>query len=886
MPRRFRHGPGESLTLSITTAQAASTLENVLFESPALAAANAKTANLSTYASADAYAQALASSAEFGITAQVIRYYTDALGRIPAGSEIAYYVNLVENGSTAAGIAPMTAAQIAGGTVPQASWNTIATYFAASPEFQKDFGLAAANSVSVSGQAAMIDLLYANILGRTASAAEVAYYENALDSGFKPSDLVQFFSNSPEFLSDASAKIQADVVAYANAIATGTTTNTTAISNEPLVTPAAVYSISHDGQASITEGGSETFTISATNVAAGTTLYYSLSGVTAAEVAGGDLTGTITLGTYGIATLTVALTNPYGQGLSGNLTASISSSATGSALASSSVLLSETGVSGIVVLGNLGGGNSGTVSTDFTDSGLIVGFSGIGGSGTSMFRSGNNGADHAFIWQDGVITDLGTLPGYSYQSEAWAVNGAGEVVGWSVSGGTTGTTDGHAFLWLGGTMTDLGTLPGAKISQAHGINDYGQVVGQSGNDAFLWQPTAQYKTTGTMIDLGSLPGYQYAMGMAIDNYGVVTGYATNNGSDMVAFLWIPTARNSTTGAMVNLGSLNGDNSVQPWAINSGGEVVGTSISGSTALNDAWVWTPSTANTATGTMMQLAALGGAGCGAIAYSVNDSDFVAGMSQTTASGIYHATVWEGDTPVDLNSLLPVGSGWVLTEADSINNDGYVTGQGLYNGTYASFEIRLPGPAIVESVGPNGTVTLPPGNNAANHITLTQTNGSQGSTPQIVTLGLHDGGSTIDVSAVTIAMDGNPTTEVGPRIPEIANAVDGLTKLQMFSASGTSADLITSAQAFSVPAGATFDQAIGLAVSAANSQAVANPNGLESGGSHTYDWFTFGSNVVVVGHNGTPSAGVHATDVIVVLTGLTSLQHFSVTGTGEILI
>ena len=35
-----------------------------------------------------------------------------------------------------------------------------------------------------------------------------------------------------------------------------------------------------------------------------------------------------------------------------------------------------------------------------------------------------------------------------------------------------------------------------------------------------------------------------------------------------------------------------------------------------------------------------------------------------------------------VDLNSDLPAGSGWVLNEADGINNLGQVVGYGTYNG------------------------------------------------------------------------------------------------------------------------------------------------------------------------------------------------------------
>jgi hypothetical protein len=46
-----------------------------------------------------------------------------------------------------------------------------------------------------------------------------------------------------------------------------------------------------------------------------------------------------------------------------------------------------------------------------------------------------------------------------------------------------------------------------------------------------------------------------------------------------------------------------------------------------------------------------------------------------------------------LDLNSLLPASSGWVLEEALGINNSGQITGMGLYDGQETAFLMTDPG-------------------------------------------------------------------------------------------------------------------------------------------------------------------------------------------------
>ena len=188
------------------------------------------------------------------------------------------------------------------------------------------------------------------------------------------------------------------------------------------------------------------------------------------------------------------------------------------------------------------------------------------------------GASRAVLWTGGVVQDLGTLGGAS--SWAYALNESGQVAGASIT--TTGER--HAFLWTPGQgMRDLGTLPGALSSTARGINDLGQVVGESEfprigppepqTHAFLWSLGAG------MQDLGALgQGLTSSVAYDINNAGQVVGRSflaqfipppIDPEYYSRAFLW------AAGQGMRDLGDLGGKFSVA-YAINDAGQVVGKS----------------------------------------------------------------------------------------------------------------------------------------------------------------------------------------------------------------------------------------------------------------------------------------------------------------------
>jgi probable HAF family extracellular repeat protein len=130
--------------------------------------------------------------------------------------------------------------------------------------------------------------------------------------------------------------------------------------------------------------------------------------------------------------------------------------------------------------------------------------------------SSNSNGNRAFLYSDGQMQDLGTLPGDSYISYDININDLGQVVGTSSSSNSA-----RAFLYSSGQMQDLGTLPGDSYSQANEINDLGQVVGTSGSSngerVFL------YSGSGALQDLGTLSGDSYSRPTDINNSGQVVG---------------------------------------------------------------------------------------------------------------------------------------------------------------------------------------------------------------------------------------------------------------------------------------------------------------------------------------------------------------------------
>jgi probable HAF family extracellular repeat protein len=244
------------------------------------------------------------------------------------------------------------------------------------------------------------------------------------------------------------------------------------------------------------------------------------------------------------------------------------------------------------------------------------------------------------------MTDLGSLGGVDQGSSGNAINLSGEVAGLSGTK-TAGVT--HAALWTGKKTVDLGALAplsSGSWSQATGINDAGQVVGSwassqstSGSDAHPW-----LYSNGTMTSLPEPAGLSApsCTPSSINNNGQIVGTCRDASGNEHAVLW-------QNGTVTTLGTLGGLQLTNAAAINGNSQIAGSGTT-STGATDGFL-------DSNGTVTDLGSFNPS-------ALNDNAVMVGGDLIDSGG----------TVQNLNNLISAKSGYTITDAFAINDNGQI--------------------------------------------------------------------------------------------------------------------------------------------------------------------------------------------------------------------
>ena len=256
-----------------------------------------------------------------------------------------------------------------------------------------------------------------------------------------------------------------------------------------------------------------------------------------------------------------------------------------------------------------------------------------------------------FDARTGQVTTLGTLGGvtaFGFNGVATSINDRGQAVGYSY----LDDLNRHAFLFSDGEMTDIGSLGG--YSGALGINNRGDIAGFS-SDTTVGSPRAFVYRDGVMIEIDPFGGpNNESIARAINNHGQVVGEALTPAGTFNGFIY-------SDGFVTNVGTLTGGRNTYALSINDRGQVVGSADS---------------------PYESVCSIDGQSVPCIKYRLR------------------AFLYRNGKILDLNSLIPSGSGWDLQWASDINDGGQIVGYGVRDGKFRAF-LATPGPK---------PITLPP--------------------------------------------------------------------------------------------------------------------------------------------------------------------------------
>jgi len=379
-----------------------------------------------------------------------------------------------------------------------------------------------------------------------------------------------------------------------------------------------------------------------------------------------------------------------------------------------------------------------------SDSGSVV--------GSAYHPSG--GYSHAFLWKNGVMTDLGTLGGkYSY---GYGVNNKDQVVGESWTEGVPNTYR-RAFIWQDNSIVELASF--GSDSMAYKINDESEAVGDAYSFSFgQWR--SFYSGKGRLTELGSLDGNETDV-YSINERGQVVGFSLKNNGNDHAFLW-------QDGAMQDL--MPEVNFSRAFDINNEGQVTGMAWMPLLSQFHAFLYQKNKP------VIDLGTLGNDDYSE-GKAVNDLGQVVGHSRIfNNTQDWRPFLWQDENRngktdplemIELNVLLPAGSGWVLKYVSDINNKGQIVGWGYLNGYQRGF-LLSPVPTWTLMFYLDGDNDLGADTQAIfNSLELAKWS------PHVNIVALYDNTANVDSAYYEVQHDSNPDG--------MANYVEGMNKWEL---------------------------------------------------------------------------------------------------------
>lgn len=304
--------------------------------------------------------------------------------------------------------------------------------------------------------------------------------------------------------------------------------------------------------------------------------------------------------------------------------------------------------------------------------------------------------EHASLWRDGAVIDLGTLGGDNSNVDLPVKNDVGLIVGFAQtstidplgenfcvffctpSGACNGSNQScRGFQWRDGVMDPLGTL-GGNNSFAAGANNRGLVVGSAENSTqdpnCIPPQVLDYKPVvwrrGSIHELPLVAGDAIGAAIAVNDINQVVGASGMCGSGpglgpipVHATLW-------QGGSLTDLGNLGGAVNNIAYAINESGQIVGASDLPGDNTGHAFLWQK-------GVMSDLGTLAG-DFSSTAFANNNNGQVVGLS-CDQNGNCRAFLWQSGAMADLNTFIPPNSSLYLLNAQDINSRGEIVGTAL---------------------------------------------------------------------------------------------------------------------------------------------------------------------------------------------------------------